>query len=133
MVRDFPWAEFPHRVGLHNSCSALRHLHEASISEVDAPAFSKPLALLSKVRGIELIKPVRPDECCGFGGTFSVGEEAVSVRMGQDKVRDHGQAGAEYIASGDMSCLMHQKGCADRIGLGMRFIHIAQILNGARE
>jgi L-lactate dehydrogenase complex protein LldE len=132
-VRDFPWAEFPHRVGLHNSCSALRHLHEASISEVDAPAFSKPLALLSTVRGIELVKPTRPDECCGFGGTFSVGEEAVSVRMGQDKVRDHGQAGAEYIVSGDMSCLMHQKGCADRIGLGMRFIHIAQILNGARE
>jgi L-lactate dehydrogenase complex protein LldE len=132
-VRDFPWAEFPHRVGLHNSCSALRHLHEASISEVDGPVFSKPLALLSNIRGIELVKPQRPDECCGFGGTFSVGEEAVSVRMGQDKVRDHGNAGAEYIVSGDMSCLMHQKGCADRIGLGMRFIHIAQILNGARE
>ncbi len=132
-IRDFPWAEFPHRVGLHNSCSALRHLHEASISEVNGPAFSKPLALLSNVRGIELVKPTRPDECCGFGGTFSVGEEAVSVRMGQDKVRDHGKAGAEYIVSGDMSCLMHQKGCADRIGLGMRFIHIAQILNGARE
>ena len=132
-IREFPWAEFPHRVGLHNSCSALRHLHEASISEVNGPAFSKPLALLSNVRGIELVKPTRPDECCGFGGTFSVGEEAVSVRMGQDKVRDHGKAGAEYIVSGDMSCLMHQKGCADRIGLGMRFIHIAQILNGARE
>ena len=132
-VRDFPWAEFPHRVGLHNSCSALRHLKEASISEVDAPTFSKPLALLAGVKGIEFAAPTRPDECCGFGGTFSVGEEAVSVRMGQDKVRDHRTAGADYIVSGDMSCLMHQKGCADRIGLGMRFIHIAQILNGARE
>jgi L-lactate dehydrogenase complex protein LldE len=94
---------------------------------------SKPLALLAGVKGIEFAKPARPDECCGFGGTFSVGEEAVSVRMGQDKVRDHRGAGADYIVSGDMSCLMHQKGCSDRIGLGMRFIHIAQILNGARE
>ena len=58
-----------------------------------------------------------PDECCGFGGTFSVFEEPVSARMGYDKVNDHHKAGAEYIVSGDMSCLMHQKGCAERLGL----------------
>jgi L-lactate dehydrogenase complex protein LldE len=52
--------------------------------------------------------------------------------MGQDRVRDHLAAGAEYIVSGDMSCLMHQQGCADRMKLKVRFIHIAQILNGAR-
>ena len=132
-VREFPWAEFPHPVGLHNSCSALRHLHQASISEVRGPAFSKPLALLAGVKGITFVGPQRPDECCGFGGTFSVSEEAVSVRMGQDKVRDHQQAGAEYIVSGDMSCLMHQRGCAQRLGLDVKFIHLAQILNGARE
>ena len=133
-VTDFPWAEFPHAVGLHNSCSALRHLHQASISEVrnDVP-FSKPLALLAGVKGIRLVEPARPDECCGFGGTFSVSEEAVSVRMGRDKVRDHSQAGAEYIVSGDMSCLMHQRGCSQRLGLDVKFIHLAQILNGARE
>jgi L-lactate dehydrogenase complex protein LldE len=131
-VREFPWAEFPHAVGLHNSCSALRHLHQASISEVRGPAFSKPLALLSGVKGIRFVTPKRPDECCGFGGTFSVSEEAVSVRMGQDKVRDHGEAGAEYVVSGDMSCLMHQRGCAQRMGAELKFIHLAQILNGAR-
>ena len=53
--------------------------------------------------------------------------------MGYDKVNDHHRAGAEYIVSGDMSCVMHQKGCAERLGLPIRFIHIAQILNGARE
>jgi L-lactate dehydrogenase complex protein LldE len=132
-VREFPWAEFPHKVGLHNSCSALRHLREASTTEVAEPFFSKPLALLSAVRGIEFVRPARPDECCGFGGTFSVSEEAVSVRMGQDKVGDHAQAGAEYVVSGDTSCLMHQQGCASRIGTPLRFIHIAQVLNGARE
>ena len=87
--------------------------------------------LLSKVEGIEFIEPARPDECCGFGGTFSVFEEVVSTKMGYDKVRDHAQAGAEYIVSADSSCLMHQQGCAERIGVLMKFIHIAQILNGA--
>lgn len=132
-VREFPWAAFPHRVGLHTSCSALRHLRQASASEIGGTPFSKPRALLAAVPGIEFVAPQRPDECCGFGGTFALSEEAVSVSMGQDKVRDHSQAGAEYIVSGDMSCLMHQQGCAERLGLGVRFIHIAQILNGARE
>ena len=44
---------------------------------------------------------------------------------------DHARAGAEYIVSADTSCLMHQKGCAERIGVPIKFIHIAQILNGA--
>jgi L-lactate dehydrogenase complex protein LldE len=52
--------------------------------------------------------------------------------MGHDKVADHHQAGAEYIVSPDMSCVMHQQGCARRAGLPLRFIHIAQVLNGAR-
>jgi L-lactate dehydrogenase complex protein LldE len=131
-VRAFPWAEFPHTVGLHNGCASLRALRTASASEVREPAFSKPLALLSSVKGIRFATPARPDECCGFGGTFSVFEEPVSARMGYDKVADHERAGAEYIVSGDMSCLMHQKGCAERMGAKVKFIHIAQVLNGAR-
>jgi len=89
--------------------------------------------LLASLDAITLVEPARRDECCGFGGTFSVSEEPVSARMGYDKVSDHAGAGAEYIVSGDMSCLMHQKGCAERMGLAVRFIHIAQILNGARS
>jgi len=132
-VRDFPWAEFPHKVGLHIGCATLRGLREAKASEIDEPFFSKPLALLSKVKGIEFVTPSRPDECCGFGGTFSVFEEPVSARMGYDKVIDHSNAGAEYIVSPDMSCVMHQKGCAERLGLPIKFIHVAQVLNGARR
>lgn len=132
-VGEFPWAEFPHKVGLHNTCSTLRDLRTASASEINEPFFSKPLDLLRKVKGIEFVTPERPDECCGFGGTFSVFEEPVSAKMGYDKVNDHLRAGAEYIVSADMSCLMHQKGCAARLGLDIKFIHIAQILNGARE
>jgi L-lactate dehydrogenase complex protein LldE len=132
-VDEFPWAEFPHKVGLHNSCGTLRALHTASMSEVKDRPFSKPLALLTKVKGIEFVTPQRPDECCGFGGTFCVSEEPVSAQMGADKVRDHKQAGAKYIVSADSSCLMHQQGCSDRLNLGLQFIHIAQILNGARS
>jgi L-lactate dehydrogenase complex protein LldE len=130
-VDAFPWARFPHRVGLHNSCGTLRRLGHAKPSELHEPFFSKPLDLLSKVEGIQFVTPARPDECCGFGGTFSVFEEVVSTKMGYDKVSDHARAGAEYIVSADTSCLMHQKGCAARIGVPVKFIHIAQILNGA--
>ena len=132
-VREFPWAAFPHRVGLHNGCTSLRKLGHASHSEaVHAAPFSKPATLLAGVQGLSLVTPERPDECCGFGGTFSVFEEPVSARMGQDKVRDHHRAGADVIVSADMSCLMHQKGCAERMALPVRFMHIAQVLNGAR-
>ena len=68
-----------------------------------------------------------------FGGTFSVFEEIVSSKMGYDKVTDHARVGAEYIVSADSSCLMHQQGCAERVGVPIKFIHIAQILNGAAE
>jgi L-lactate dehydrogenase complex protein LldE len=131
-VRKFPWAKFPHTVGLHNGCSSLRALRTAKMSEIEEPFFSKPLDLLSSVKGIRFVTPERPDECCGFGGTFSVFEEPVSAKMGYDKVADYQRAGAEYIVSADMSCLMHQKGCAERLAVPIKFIHIAQILNGAR-
>lgn len=129
-VREFPWASFPHTVGLHIGCSSLRKLRQASWSEEVMPAFSKPRALLGGVQGLRFAAPKRPDECCGFGGTFSVVEEPVSARMGYDKVQDHVDAGAEFIVSGDMSCLMHQKGCAERMGAPVKFLHIAQVLNG---
>jgi len=132
-VDAFPWATFPHRVSWHSSCQTLRTLRHEKMSELSEPFFSKPLDLLTKVSGIELVESSRPDECCGFGGTFSVFEEFVSAKMGYDKVSDHAHAGAEYIVSADSSCLLHQKSCAQRIGVPVKFIHIAQILNGANS
>ena len=81
----FPWAEFPHKVVLHSNCQALRGLGIASMSELRAEPFSKLANLLSKVKGIEFVHLARPDECCGFGGTFSVFEEGVSSKMGHDQ------------------------------------------------
>jgi L-lactate dehydrogenase complex protein LldE len=130
-VERLPWARFAHKVAYHSNCQALRGLCHERASELNTAAFSKPLALLSRVAGIEIVRAARPDECCGFGGSFSVFEQAVSVRMGHDKVGDFVRAGAEYVISADSSCLMHQQGCAARAGLQLKFMHIAQVLNGA--
>ncbi len=130
-IDALPWAEFPHKVAYHSNCNALRGIHHAKPSELNAPYFSKPLNLLKKVKGLKLVELARPDECCGFGGTFSVFEPAVSAKMGYDKVTDQAKAGADYVVSADSSCMMHQKGCAERLGLPLKYIHIAQVLNGA--
>ncbi|MDG6094123.1 (Fe-S)-binding protein [Acetobacter sp. AN02] len=131
-VEEFPWAEFPHKVALHNNCNTLRNLRIASMTERREEFFSKPIDLLSKVRGLEIVKLSRPDECCGFGGTFSVFEEGISAKMGHDKAMDQQASGAQYVTSSDGSCLLHQEGCARRAGTDVKYIHIAQILNGAR-
>jgi L-lactate dehydrogenase complex protein LldE len=122
-------ASFPHKVGLHQSCHGLRGLYLAQMSEVVKPQFSKPEHLLNMVQGLELITLDRLDECCGFGGTFSVAEEAVSVKMGKDRVTDHTKNGAEYITSSDLSCLMHIEGILHRKKSPVKIIHIAEILN----
>lgn len=122
-------AAFPFKVGLHQSCHGQRGLKLAQMSELMAPPFSKPERLLKMVRGIELIGLDRMDECCGFGGTFCVAEEAVSVKMGKDRVADHLHHGAEYITGADMSCLMHMEGILRRQKSSVKVKHIAEILN----
>ena len=130
-VDVFPGVAFPHKIGFHDSCSAVRGLGHARPSErVDEPYFSKTRDLLQKVTGLELVEIDRPDECCGFGGSFCVTDEAVFAKMGYDRVHDFHRHGVEYIASADMSCLLHMKGVIDRLNLPMKVIHIAQILNG---
>lgn len=122
-------ARFPHKVGVHQSCHGQRGLHLSQMTEIVAPDFSKPGSLLNMVKDIELITLNRKDECCGFGGTFCVAEEAVSAKMGQDRVKDHLDHGAEYITGVDMSCLMHMEGILKRKGSKAKVIHIAEILN----
>ncbi|WP_339746873.1 (Fe-S)-binding protein [uncultured Rubinisphaera sp.] len=121
---------FPHKVGLHQSCHGLRELQLGSCSEVMGEEFSKARTLLEMVEGIELVDLTRKDECCGFGGTFAVSEEAVSCMMGNDRIHDHEHAGAEVITAGDMSCLMHLDGLIKRQKKPIRTMHIAEILAG---
>jgi len=124
---------FPHRVGMHQSCHALRELRTASDSEIVGTAFNKPRQLLSSLEGIQLSELQRPDECCGFGGLFAVSEEAVSCMMGLDRIADHERAGTQVLTSTDMSCLMHLDGLIRRQGKPMRVMHVAEIFAEAEK
>ncbi len=121
-------AVFPHKVSLHNSCHGVRELHLSAPSERNIPYYSKLRDLLKLVKGIEVFEPERADECCGFGGMFSIEEPEVSVCMGHDKVMNHIRTGAEYITGADSSCLMHMEGIIRREKLPIKTIHIVQIL-----
>jgi L-lactate dehydrogenase complex protein LldE len=122
-------ARFPHTVGLHQSCHGQRGLKLSQMSELVAPHFSKTESLIGMVGGLKLVSLSRKDECCGFGGTFCVSEEAVSVKMGKDRINDHVLKGTEFITGNDMSCLMHLEGILKRQGSTVKVIHLAEILN----
>ena len=119
---------FPHKVSLHNSCHGVRELGLSSPSEMHVEKFNKIKDLLSLVDGIQIVEPERPDECCGFGGMFSVEETAISAQMGKDKVERHIATGAEYVTGPDCSCLMHMAGVARKQGLKIDFKHVVEIL-----
>ncbi len=121
---------FPYRVGLHQSCHGLRELRLGRASELVVQNYGKAEQLLRLLKDIELVPLARADECCGFGGTFAVAEEAVSCMMGLDRIHDHESAGAQVLTAGDMSCLMHLAGLIRRQGSPLRVMHIAEILAG---
>lgn len=121
-------SSFPHKVSLQNSCHGVRLLHLSAPSELNVPYYNKLRDLLVLVKDCEVVEPERRDECCGFGGMFSVEEHAVSGRMGHDKVHRHLATGAEYITGADSSCLMHQNGIIAREQLPIKTIHIVEIL-----
>jgi L-lactate dehydrogenase complex protein LldE len=111
-------ATFESVVTYHDSCAALR---EYGIRE-------EPRVLLRHVRGLELREMNDTEVCCGFGGTFAVKHEAISVAMAEQKVLNALDTGAEYIVSTDASCLMHQEGYITRNHIPLKVIHIADVL-----
>ncbi len=124
-------AYFPYSVGFHTSCHGQRGLGLSSMSEIVGVPFSKPGQLLSMVEGIKIRETERMDECCGFGGTFCIFEEAVSVQMGKDRITEHEMAGVDFITGVDMSCLMHLEGILKRNKSKIKVIHISEILNAS--
>jgi L-lactate dehydrogenase complex protein LldE len=128
-------ARFPHKVALLASCHGLRELGLGRPSETAGAAVERGEAdepgpteqLLRAVAGLELRMPSR-DECCGFGGAFSVEFPEVSGRMGRDRLADLAATGAEFITATDTSCLLHLDGIRRRLGSGPRAIHVAEIL-----
>jgi L-lactate dehydrogenase complex protein LldE len=121
---------FPHRVGLHTGCHGLRELGLGGATEVPGAHPSLVAGLLGRLEGLELVEPERPDECCGFGGTFAVTEPEVSCAMGRDRLLDHGRAGAEVIVTTDGSCQLHLEGLRGRGAAGPPLMHVAEVLAG---
>ena len=126
-IKELP-GSFPHAVSVHNSCHGVRELGLSAPSERNIEPYNKIIDLLRLKDGITIHEPERKDECCGFGGMFSVEEPAVSIRMGEDKIMRHMATGAEYITGPDSSCLMHMEGIARKEHKNIKFIHVAQIL-----
>jgi L-lactate dehydrogenase complex protein LldE len=123
-------ARFPHRVALLESCHGLRELWLGNPSERLGPASPPGVTerLLRAVAGLELVPHSRRDECCGFGGAFSVRQPEVSAAMVADKVASVEDTGAAEVLSGDCGCLMNIGGAAEKKGSAVRARHIASFL-----
>ena len=102
----------------HDSCAALR---ECKLKK-------EPRQLLSQVKGLELVEMNDVETCCGFGGTFAVKFEPISIGMGEQKVENAMATGAQYLISTDMSCLMHLQGYINQKGYDLKTMHLADVL-----
>ena len=118
LQREDVGAVFPHRVAYHASCHSTR---VAGIGD-------RPYRLLGKVQGLELVQHAGADQCCGFGGTFSVKNSDVSAAMVQDKAYAVAAAMPEFLVSVDSSCLMNIGGALSKQGSGIRTLHLAEVL-----
>ncbi|MVN75575.1 Fe-S oxidoreductase [Hymenobacter sp. HMF4947] len=117
-VSVIPGAALAGSYTYHDSCSALR---ECGIREA-------PRRLLDGVAGLSRLEMAETTTCCGFGGTFAVKFEAISVAMAQQKVEHALATGADYIVSTDVSCLMHLEAYIRREKLAIKTMHIADVL-----
>ena len=118
-------AYFPHTVTFHPTCHALRM----------AKVGDRPARLLAQVRGLTLLPLEGAEQCCGFGGTFSVKNDALSAALVADKAGEVMRTGAEYLVNVDNACLLNIGGRLHREGWAMQgggapvqTIHLAEIL-----
>lgn len=108
-------------VALHDSCHARRELGSSA----------ETLRLLESIEGLEVRRLAFEDECCGFGGTFSVKQPEVSVAMMTGKLDDARSTGARVLVSSDLSCLLHLQAGADGLGMRMETWSVAELLSRA--
>lgn len=102
----------------HDACGALR---ECGIKE-------GPRRLIEMIAGAQIVEMQEAETCCGFGGTFAVKYEPISIGMAQTKVQSALATGASYIVSTDVSCMMHIQGYIDKHQLPIQTIHIVDLL-----
>ncbi|MEE9325467.1 MAG: (Fe-S)-binding protein [Dehalococcoidia bacterium] len=116
-------AEYRGRVTYHDSCHLLRELGVES----------EPRRLIKAVKGVEFVELERSDQCCGFGGTFSVKYSDISGAILQDKIDNIRSSSAEVMIANDTGCLMHIAGGLSRQGIPMKTMHLAELLAQSRS
>ena len=114
-------ATFPGRVTYHASC----HLNR------DLGVKTQPLQLLRNLRGITMLELPQAEECCGFGGVFSVEHPHISAEMLQRKIDNIEASGADWVVACDAGCITNINGGLQRCGKSPRLVHIAQLLDGS--
>ncbi len=112
-------AKFPHKISYHASCHLLRDL------EID----EQPQRLLENVKGAELIPLPKREECCGFGGLFSIEHPEISKAMLDRKIDNLITSGASILVSCDAGCVAHISGGLQRKKISLQAVHIADILD----
>lgn len=118
-VKTWP-GKYVARLAFHRSC------HSRGTGSGEAA-----LGLLGSIEGVELKTFGEGEQCCGFGGTFSVAFPNVSTAMGELKLEHIREVKPEVLVSGDMSCMMHLGGLAEKEGAPIRTQHLAQVLRDA--
>lgn len=113
----------PIKVTWHTNCHALRVQKSIEANK----------NLLKKLKNVELVELKYEEECCGFGGTFSVKEPEISNAMAVAKVNDIVNSGAKIILSADGGCLLNIKGTIDKMGLDIKCYHLYDFLVARME
>lgn len=118
-ITEWP-GKFEARIAVHSSCHSRGTGTPAAIRQ-----------LLGSIEGVELLEFSQPEQCCGFGGTFAVSFPHISGEMGRLKIEKLTEVKPDYVVSGDMSCLMHQNGLAEKSGIPYQPLHAIQVLRDA--
>lgn len=108
----------PVKVTWHSNCHALR-VQKSIVASKN---------LLKRLKNVELVELEHEEECCGFGGTFSVKEPEISNAMAKEKIKDIQNSGAKYVISGDGGCLLNIAGTMSRMNLDIKGIHLYDFL-----
>ena len=116
-------ARYNGKITYHSSCHQLR----------DLGVNRQPRALLAAVEGAEFVELPHSDECCGFGGVFSIEYPQISTAMLERKISNIDESSAPVVVSCDAGCLTNINGGLHRQGKPQRVVHIAEILNGSKE
>ena len=112
-------SRIPGRVAYHDSCHLLRGLHESAT----------PREILRNVAGVDVVDLPGHDECCGFGGSFSVRLPEVSSAILEKKLMNVEATGADFVVACDAGCLMQMAGGLTRRGSRVRAVHLAELLD----